>query len=83
MASVPFTPSDPIEEIRLESDGHWITATLTASGEMIMSDDNGELHRYRYCGRRGDTCAVIDSVEAMLADLIWQRGPIDQWIQED
>ena len=82
MTAIPFTSSDPIEEISLERDGHWITAILTTTGEMIMSDETGEIHRYRYCGRWKDAPALIESVEQVLADLIWQRGPIDQWIQE-
>ena len=83
MASIPFSTSDPVEQIELERDGHWLTATLTISGEMIISDEHGEIHRYLYIGRRGDLPAVIDSVEHAVSTLIWQHGPIDQWIRKD
>lgn len=77
---IPFSADDPVEQVTLEHDGIWLSALLLTDGTVILSDDAGELHRYRYFGRKSDTPAVIDSVETTIASLEWEHGPIRDWI---
>lgn len=82
MAAKPFSAGDPVEQIDLEHNGCTITAILTITGEMILSDDTGEIHRYPYCGRRTNLPAIIDSIERAITDLEWrnnqQRGLLSE-----
>lgn len=79
MTTKPFTADDPLRIVEWDHSGIWLTATVSAAGDVTISDRGEVLHAYRIAKRR-TTADIIDSLDATLRDLEWERGPITEWI---